>query len=194
MKNINIKFNRHNITCTGMADLFDNTDLAILNKCYFGWKDLNAVYKKYGMRRANLPELLSEGLASALFGWVRTNGQQINGLESSSCDLIDLKGEDGKQTIQLKGCSTTSENRPGPTSFGPRSEFDRLIFMHLDCDIDTAYFYELEADTYQNWKVNRNETIADQQAQGRRPRVTILSHVKESGLIPFKTYHFDREH
>ena len=184
------KFNfiREGVNCSGTGDFFEESDRVVLNKYYHSWKSLNEVNVSFGMRRANLPEMLSEGLASMLFGWVRTNSSTITGCSSSSCDLVDINtGE----LIQLKGCSTTATKPAGPTSFGPRSEFDKLIFMHLDCEADTAYFYVLDAETYQDWKVNRTETIADQQAQGRRPRVTILPKVKESGIEPIMVYHFD---
>lgn len=184
----NFTFVRDGITCSGSGDFFEQADKSILDKYYHSWKDLNEVNVAFGMRRANLPEMLSEGLASMIFGWVRTNASTIAGCSSSSCDLVNL--ETGK-LIQLKGCSTAKDKAPGPTSFGPRTEFDELIFMHLDCDTDTASFYYLDAETYKDWKVNRNQTIADQQAEGRRPRVTILPKIVEYGIEPIYTYHFD---
>ena len=188
MYNENFTFERNGIICSGSGDFFEEKDKNTLNKYYHSWKDLNEVNVAFGMRRANLPEMLSEGLASMLFGWVRTNASTISGCTSSSCDLIDI---DRGKLIQLKGCST-SQNRPaGPTSFGPLSEFDELVFMHLDCDNDTAYFYFLESEDYKDWKVNRTETIADQQAQGRRPRVTILPKIKENNIEPVLVYHFE---
>lgn len=187
MFNDSFTFKRNGFICSGAGDYFEDTDDSMFKQCYFAWKSLNEVNVNYGMRRMNLPELLSEGLSSMLFGWVRTNGTAIKGCESSSCDLIDL---DTGELIQLKACSTCTNKQPGPTSFGPRSEFDRLIFMHLDCDNDMAYFYELNADDYKDWPVNRNETIAAQQAQGRRPRVTILPKIQEYGIQPFASYSF----
>lgn len=183
----NFKFVRNGINCSGSGDFFEESDKEVLNKYYYSWKALNEVNVAFDMRRANLPEMLSEGLASMLFGWVRTNASTIIGCPSSSCDLIDL--ERGK-LIQLKGCSTAKGKSAGPTSFGPRSEFDELIFMHLDCETDTAHFYYLDADTYKDWKVNRTETIGDQQAQGRRPRVTILPKILENDIQPILSYSF----
>ena len=188
MKTIkNIEFNRLNVAhIISCGDLFSKEDLENLNRYYKSWKALNEENIHFNMRRANLPELLSEGLASALFGWVRTNATSITGC-TASCDLVNTKtGE----LIQLKACSTTSQKPAGPTSFGPRSEFDTLIFMHLDCDANTASFYKLD-DIYENWKVNRTETIADQQAQGRRPRVTILPKIQENNIEPFYVYSFE---
>lgn len=185
----NTKFTRNNTLCTiSTGDLFSKEDLTGLNRYYKSWKALNEENLRFKMRRANLPELLSEGLASALFGWVRTNATSISGCSSSSCDLVNTKtGE----LIQLKACSTTANTPAGPTSFGPRSEFDTLIFMHLDCEANTASFYKLDANVYKDWMVNRNETIADQQAQGRRPRVTILPKIKASNIQPFYVYSFE---
>lgn len=188
MKTEKINFTRNGIHCSGQADMYDNTDLEAIRKTYFAWKNLNEVYTDYGVRRANFPELLSEGLTACLFGWGRTNGTNITGLSSNSMDLIDLETGD---MIQLKACSTDASHNPGPTSFGPSSEFDKLIFMHMDCATDTAYWYELKADEYKNWKVNRTETIGDQQAQGRRPRVTILPKIKDAGLTPIRTFKFE---
>lgn len=187
MFNANFDFVREGINCSGSGDFFEDTDRDTLNKYYHSWKALNEVNIAFGMRRATLPEMLSEGLASMLFGWVRTNASTIKGC-SSSCDLIDL---DNCKTIQLKSCSTVAGKDPGPTSFGPKTEFDELVFMHLDCENDTAYFYKLDAETYKQWKVNRNQTIADQQAEGRRPRVTILPKIKEDDIQPIMIYHFD---
>ena len=185
----NIKFIRNDTLCTiSVGDLFSQEDLAGINRYYKSWKTLNEENLRFKMRRANLPELLSEGLASALFGWVRTNATSIFGCPSSSCDLVNTKtGE----LIQLKACSTTVNTSAGPTSFGPRSEFDTLIFMHLDCEANTASFYKLDANIYKDWMVNSNETIAVQQAQGRRPRVIILPKIKESNLQPFYIYSFE---
>lgn len=188
--NVKIEFERQGIKCSGCADFFDEFDINTIKKAYFAWKDSNEVYSTYGMRRANFPELISEGLTSALFGWCRTNGTTINGLPSNSMDLIDTKTGD---MIQLKACSTDATHAPGPTSFGPRTEFDILIFMHMDCDTDTAYWYKLDAETYKNIKANKRETIGDQQAQGRRPRVTLLPKIEAENIKPFFTYTFKKD-
>lgn len=181
------EFMRDGVKCSGTGTFFEASDKDTLDKYYFSWKNMNEVNVAFGMRRANLPEMLSEGLSSMLFGWARTNATHLTGCESSSCDLVNL--ETGK-LIQLKGCSTTSDRAPGPTSFGPRSEFDELIFMHLDCENDKAIFYKLDSEEYKDWQVNRTQTIADQQAEGRRPRVVILPKIQANNIQPFYTYSF----
>ena len=190
MINKRFSFTRNNIQCEGTGDFFNDTDLSVINQYYFDWKKLNSINQTYDFRRNTLSEILSEGLASALFGWARTNATTLTGCPSSSCDLVDC--ESG-ELIQLKSCSTSGDIKPGPTSFGPESEFDRLIFMHLDCDKDQAFFYELDANDYKNWFVNKTQTIADQQAQGKRPRLTILPKVKANNIQPFQIYNFRKE-
>jgi len=188
--NVKVEFKRRGINCSGYVDSFDESDINIITKAYFAWKDSNEVYNAYGMRRANFPELISEGLTSAIFGWKRTNGTNITGLPSNSMDLIDTETGD---MIQLKACSTDANNRPGPTSFGPRTEFDILIFMHMDCTTDTAFWYKLDAESYKNIHVNKRETIGDQQAQGKRPRVTFLPKIEKEKIEPFFTYTFKKD-
>ena len=185
MENKKITFMRENIECSGNADVFTVEDIPIIEKAYYAWKASNEVYATYGMRRANLPELISEGLTSAMFGWPRTNGTSFSGLPASSMDLIDMETGD---MVQLKACSTDAVHKPGPTSFGPTTEFDSLIFMHVDCETDTINWYKLDAESYKDIKVNRTETIGDQQKQGRRPRVTLLPKILSAGIEPFYTY------
>lgn len=181
-------FNRGGCTCHGSGEFFYEPSIEILKQQYFAWKGLNETNLKFGVRRLNLPELISEGLACQVFGWVRTNASNISGLESSSCDAIDLeRGE----TIQIKACSTIATANPGPTSFGPTTQFDRLLFMHFDCETDKVYFYYFDED-YTQLPVNRTQTIADQQKEGRRPRVTMINAIKAKGIEPFKIFDFNK--
>lgn len=121
---------------------------------------------------------------------MRTNAKQIKGLSSSSCDLIDIKT--GK-TIQVKACSSLDKNdKVGPSSFGPDSKWDCLIFIHIDCSSNIAFFYDLSNENYLNWKVNKKETFQEQARAGKRPRLNLLDLVKEKGYPPFYTYCFEK--
>ena len=190
MKTTKFDFIYNETTCYGEGDLFTEEDLPLLNEYYFQWKNINEINLAYNVRRANVPELLTEGICSALWGWVRTNNKQIKGLFSSSCDLIDIKT--GK-TIQIKACSSLSENdRVGPSSFGPDSTWDCLIFIHINCANDTAFFYDLSNEDYLNWKVSKTETFQEQAYMGRRPRLNLLNLVKEKDYKPFYIYYFKK--
>jgi hypothetical protein len=83
-------------------------------------------------------------------------------MKSSSFDCIDPN--DGK-TYQIKAVSTMSKKEyGGPTSFGPHSEYDVLILVHIVVDEDRAYFYIFD-ENINNIMVNKTETFADQCAR-----------------------------
>lgn len=152
--------------CQAIGDFFTKDDIPFLTEYYFQWKKINELNNLYNVRRINVPELLTEGMCSIILESTRTNNNNISGLISSSCDLVNYKtGE----TIQVKACSTTKRKKAGSASFGPRSEFDKLIFIHLDCDKDEMLFYDLTDEDYQTWKVNKAQTIKDQCEEKRRP-------------------------
>lgn len=173
---------------SGFGDFFTQEDLPAINEMYFSWKKLGELFQYYGCRRANLPEVISEGLPSALFGWARTNNLQLINIENSA-DLVDITtGE----AIQVKGVSVYGEGDGGPTSFGPDTKFDRLIVMHVRLDEDKAYFYEMDAKGYKDWKVNGQMSLREQQSQKRRPRLVLLPIIREQELVPFAVYDFNK--
>ena len=124
-------------------------------------------------------------MTSALFGYARTNNSTVTNIDSSA-DLVDVETGDA---IQVKSISVDGTGNGGPTSFGPNT-FDRLIVAHFRLDEDRAYFYNVDAHDYKNWKVNNNETIGDQQAQGKRPRLLLLPIIHEENIEPFAIYDF----
>jgi hypothetical protein len=172
---------------SGFGDFFTKEDLPALNKIYHNWKEQGELYQYYGCRRANLPEVISEGLPSALFGWARTNNLHLVNIENSA-DLVDVITGDA---IQVKGASVYGDGDGGPTSFGPKTKFDRLIVMHIRLDEDKAYFYELNAQEYKDWKVNGQMSLREQQEEGRRPRLLLLPIIREQQLVPFSVYNFN---
>ena len=89
---------------------------------------------------------------------------------STSFDAYDTTRE---KRIQIK-CSASS----GPTSFGPRSEYDELYFVDFKSNglIDGTYkIYKIENDDIDNVKVNKDQSLVDQQILNRRPRFEIRS-------------------
>lgn len=171
---------------SGYGDFFGEAELVSINEMYFHWKELSKRFQYYGCRRINLPEVLSEGLSSALFGWARTNALPLVNIPESA-DLVDIITGDA---IQVKGISTEGDDTGAPTSFGPNTVFDRLIVMHVRLDEDKAYFYELNAQEYKDWKVSGSASLREQQAEGRRPRLLLLPLIREFGLEPIMTYSF----
>tara|TARA_Y100000590_G_scaffold469264_1_gene655866 strand:- start:57 stop:650 length:594 start_codon:yes stop_codon:yes gene_type:complete len=127
-----------------------------------------------GTRTPNLSEAFSEAVFSIEMGMPRCV-KSISG-SSSSFDLYDLKR---KKRIQLKAASSF-----GPSSFGPRSEYDEVYFLFFR-EIAEGKKYLFYSGKYEIYKLNpddfpslimnkkKNETFEDQQKQGKRPRFSI---------------------
>lgn len=184
MQRVKFETVKDGIKINGYGTQFSmNTDLDNLITIYKGWKQLNEYQEKLGVRRVNIPESVSECIPCILLNLLRTNNVQINGLAHSSMDAID---PESGLTYQIKACSTTAKNNTGsPSSFGPRSEWDKLIYAHFDCENDIVKLYEFDEDI-NSIKVSRTQTFAEQCAQGRRPRFNMLPRVKE--LQPIVTF------
>lgn len=178
------KVNKNNTIIEGTGVRFNEEDIDTLISIYYGWKNLNNLNIALGIRRINFPESVSEGFSCILFDILRTNNvSSMHGIKHTSMDAINPSNG---ITYQIKACSTTSQvsrsANGSPTSFGPRSEWDKLLYIHIDCDKDIMYFYEYE-DNINNVMVNRKETFADQCAQGRRPRFNMLPAAKKTKPI-----------
>ena len=187
MTTIDINFIKNNVQCKGTGDIFEQTDENHFNQIYFLWKELNKDLIALNSRRSNLPEILSEGLTAYLFNLARTNNTTFKGLPHSSFDCIDPKI--GK-TYQIKAVSTLTDTEyGGPTSFGPRSEWDELILAHFICETNVVNFYKF-TDNINDIQVNAKETFADQCACGKRPRFSLLKEVLKTNMEPFYTYKF----
>jgi hypothetical protein len=165
------------------AQHFNENDDKTIKEIYYDWIKLSKILKDYGGRGINLPEVLSESIFCRAFNTVRIN-ENISGA-NTSFDVFNLKN---KSRIQVKACSVL----PDLTSFGPESVWDELYFMDFYNDgkfngkID---IYRIENDLIYNHKVNSNQTMKDQQKQGRRPRFSIYKEIiLRNGLIPTKTY------
>lgn len=175
-------------TKSGVGDFFTKEDLSAINQFYASWKGMNEISSQYDVRRVNLPEFITEGLASILMNMPRTNDKSLKGIPGSA-DLVDTNtGE----AIQIKGVSTIDDKDiGGPSSFGPNTVFDRLIVVHVRIDINKAFFYELDAKEYTTWLANQNETFEDQKKDKRRPRKHLLPIIREKEISPFITYNFE---
>ena len=147
-------------------------------KTYFHWKTLDAEIKLLsGTRGINFPSELSEYMACYALGLY------VNKVKSSG-DAVDRK--DGKNLIiEIKGCS--AEEDSAPNSFSPSEHFDDLVFCRLDKYNDLLRVYRLGINSKDlaKIKVNSKQTVGDQQAQGRRPRLSIMNQIiKPNNLEP----------
>jgi len=161
---------------------FDNNDKEILKSMFEAWVLLSQESLIIGSTRTpNFPEALSEAIFSLEMGFARSTAP-ISGT-SSSFDNYDFKNH---KRIQLKAAS----NRTTPSSFGPRSVYDEIYFFYMRSiaenrsprSFEGKYeIYKLDEEIIPKIKVNRHQTVHDQQTQGKRPRFSI----PEKILDPF---------
>jgi len=156
---------------------FEESDRKILFKMYKEWISLNDNLRKFHSRVFNLPEGLFEGAFCLEMGYLRLT-HQISGANTS----FDCYDPVNCQRIQVKASSIL----PDLTSFGPRSEWDKLYFIdfYKEGKWDGSFdIYFIKNDDIYNYKVNGKETMKDQQIQGRRPRFSIFKDIIEKNHI-----------
>lgn len=164
------------------GDDFDSKDFEKLKVIFKKWLDLNSDLKSLKGRGLNVPDVFSEALFCIAFDAVRTN----NNPSAHSYDCVIKATGEG---VQVKSASIPNDC----TSFGPTSTWDLLYYVDFAPNgfVDgNVHFYEIDSDDIYGLILNqqKNETFADQQAQGRRPRFSIKSKIiRSKGLKPVKT-------
>jgi len=155
----------------------EKKDRSMLKKLFFAWKTLNDAIKKISTRGINIPEAITEN-AFCLFFPSRRVIKVFGG--KCSYDCVDLKT--GKRQ-QIKASSIS----PDLTSFGPRSDMDELYFLDFSKGDGSFKVYKLQPNWVKYYKVNDRQSFVQQQAQGKRPRLSVIRGVIEPNkLRPIK--------
>ncbi len=153
------------------AQIFDSSDDIVIRDLYNKWLELSLSLRELGGRGVNLPEVISESVFCRALGTIRINSNIASA--NTSFDVFNLSNN---KRIQVKACSVL----PDLTSFGPRSIWDEIYFLDFyrngdwDGKVD---FYLIPNDLIYNHRVNENQTMRQQQQQGRRPRFSIYRDV-----------------
>jgi hypothetical protein len=160
---------------------FSNQDRKKWKTLFNSWKKLKFGMRDFKSREPNFPEGLSE-VAFCLFSGSK-RFISLSGSVSASFDTFNIKT--GK-TEQIKACSVGSDL----TSFGPQSKWDDLYFLDFynNGKLDGTFnIYKIPNNLIYNMEVNKNQTMKQQQAQGRRPRFSITDKIiKEYNIKPLK--------
>ncbi|PFZ83051.1 type II restriction endonuclease [Bacillus pseudomycoides] len=140
-------------------------------KAYFLWKELNALIKNSHNRGINFPETISETLLCAAMGFELNRGTGGDAREPKTQAIIESKA--------------TSNWDRDTTSFSPSENFDALYFLRLNQRDDELYIYDtgINSDDLKSIQVNKTQTLGDQQAQGRRPRFSVIKFIIEANDI-----------
>lgn len=141
---------------------------------YFKWKDLNTYISNNSHRGINMPDAISEPMGCYCLGLLWNRGSEVG----------DATNPITKEKIEFKA---TSRFDGDLSSFGPKCQFDDLVFLRFKLDENLLYIYDLKinSDDFEKLPANKNETIQDQKKQGRRPHISLQNlFVDANNLIP----------
>lgn len=145
-------------------DLIDIDSARIDETCdaYFKWKDLNTFIQSTTHRGINMPDAISEPMGCYCLGYKWNRGEATGDATDSAGRKIEMKA--------------TSRFEGDLSSFGPKTEFDNLVFLRFKLDDNTLYIYDLGLNSVEfgKYPANKKQTIDDQKKQGRRPHVSLL--------------------
>ncbi len=170
---------------------FDNSDKPALLSIYKDWLDLSRKLIAIGSTRGvNIHEGLTESAFCLEMGMVRTTGKlkKVRGQTTGNAKTsFDAYNHATNQRVQIKASSAPSS----PSSFGPASEWD--VLYYLDFCRNGAWdgkfdIYEISNNAVYSTMVNKTQTLAQMQAQGKRPRFSIFTKIiVPQGLTPTRT-------
>lgn len=181
MKTVQIDTTVFGENCKLELMTFDEIDRKNWKTLFNSWKSLKLGMREYKSREPNFPEGLSE-VAYCLWSGSSRFIKAWN-LSNTSFDTFN---QTARTAEQIKACSIEEDL----TSFGPRSKWDRLIFLDFynNGKVDGRFdIYEIPTDVLYNYQINRTQTFKQQQAQGRRPRLSLKKIASELNIKPLAT-------
>ena len=121
-----------------------------------------------------MPDAISEPMGCYCLGFEWNRGEEIG-------DATDP--ENGRK-IEFKA---TSRFDGDLSSFGPKCQFDDLVFLRFNLNDNLLYIYDLKinSDDFGAYPANKTQTIQEQKDQGRRPHVSLQKlFVEDKNLEP----------
>jgi hypothetical protein len=140
---------------------------------YFLWKELDSRIRSAATRGINFPETISEALCCYIMGFQWNKGSGGDAFDPNTKEIIEMKA--------------TSNWDLDTSSFSPKEVFDNLYFLRLNKREDKLSIYDtkISSEELKRIKVNKLETLEEQQRSGRRPRFSIINFIIEPmGLEP----------
>ena len=85
--------------------------------------------------------------------------------------------QDGRK-IEFKA---TSKYEYDLSSFGPKCDFDDLVFLRFDLDLNMLFVYDtgVNSEEIKDIRVSKTATFGDYQKQGKRPHIRIIELIIE---------------
>lgn len=157
--------------CKAKLMIIEQVDKVTIKKLYDKWRELCVGMDMFKARKINLPEGVSESAFCLFFSSARV--LQIIGDTSGSFDTINLENF---RREQIKATSVFDDL----TSFGPNSIWDDIYWLdfYKDGKYDGTFdVYKIPNELIYTHKVNKNQTMKEQQAEKRRPRMRIRQEI-----------------
>lgn len=149
---------------------------------YYGYKKFVAWHIKHGERQAIMTDGLSENIMCLANPDLYRVVKFSKNSEFQDCiDFIALKGG-----YTVEGKSTTKITQDC-TSFSQKNSSMYMMFLTANLHNDWIELYKIDYDLISDIVVceSKNETVADQQARGIRPRFSVLDRIiRPMGLEP----------
>ena len=84
-----------------------------------------------------------------------------------------------KRKIEFKATSNFAYDL---SSFGPICDFDSLVFLRFDLDLNMLFVYDtgVNSEELKEIPVSRTATVGDYQKAGKRPRFSIIEKIIEA--------------
>lgn len=147
---------------------------------YFKWKDLNTYVKSLVSRGINMPDAISEPMGCYCLNllWNKSSGG-------------DAVAEDGRK-IEFKATSNYDYDL---SSFGPKTEFDDLVFLRFNLDLNMLFVYDtgINSEELKKIAVSKSATVGDYQKAGKRPHISVIDTIiKARNLEPTVTFNIRR--
>jgi len=134
---------------------------------FFKWKDLNTYVKSLVSRGINMPDAISEPMGCYCLDllWNKTTGG-------------DAYSQDGTKKYEFKATSNFAYDL---SSFGPKCDFDDLVFLRFDLDFNMLFVYDtgIDAEELKKIPVSKSATVGDYQKAGKRPHISIIQSIIE---------------
>lgn len=148
---------------------------------FFKWKDLNTYVKSLVSRGINMPDAISEPMGCYCLNllWNKSTGG-------------DAYSQDCKIKYEFKATSNFDYDL---SSFGPKCDFDDLVFLRFDLDLNVLFVYDtgINSEELKKIHVSKTSTIGDYQKQGKRPHIRIIeSIINERHLEPTVKFNIRR--
>ena len=89
----------------------------------------------------------------------------------------------------------TSNYKYDLSSFGPKCDFDNLVFLRFDLDFNMLFVYDtgINSDELKKIPVSKTATVGDYQKAGKRPHIRIIeSIIEKNNLEPIVKFNIRR--